>query len=205
MATAFILIVSISFIYTLYLQIFSMDQKRAELLSKILLASSVAGGIGLIASFIIFYVRLSAIDNVDLYDTVRNAFDLFAVPIVIWVVISVIITTITHFSGQKISRTIPSFCHLTALLVLLWTLLLAHLAHLYEISLNVYFHISGCALALATLFPAALEIKRLEKNLGDKDYIYSRLHRNDEKHKKAEERKRIIETKNRIKNKTKRR
>ncbi len=207
MAGIFILIVSLSFIYTLYLQIFSMDSKKAAAFARALLVSSIVGFIGLIVSFIIFYVRVSAIDNADLYGNIRDSYNLFAIPMVVWSAGTLIVTTVAHFIGRKISAIVPSVCHLSSLLVLLWTLIFASLAHFDEISLNVYYNLSGCSLSLAALFPASLKIKKLSALLSDKDYVYSRLHRKDNKIKKSEERKkerqRIKETKIRIKNSTK--
>lgn len=205
MAGVFALIVTLSFGYTLYLQIFSMDSKRVSVFAKSLLITSIAGAACLVVSSIIFYVRLTSIDNAELYGNLRDVFNLFAIPACFWTAVVLVITISSHFIGKKMAAIVPTVCHLAALSVLLFTVIFASLGKNFEegLAINVYMNLFGTFLSLISLFPASLGMKKLSKMLLDKDYVYSRLHRSDKKVKKAEERKRIKETKNRILNNTK--
>ncbi len=203
MASVFILIISLSFIYTLFLQIFSMDKKRVTLFSKSLFVASIIGALSCIVSFILYYVHIKALDNAELYGAVCDAFSIFAFPVYILSAAIVLITTTVYFIGKKSTSLIPSVCHSASLLVLLFALICASWSHYEEIPLNVYINFVGCSLSLLLMLPASLALKHHSKRLEDKDYIYNRLHRHDNRLQKAEERKRIKETKNRIKNKTK--
>lgn len=205
MAGVFTLIISLSFIYTLYLQIFSTNSKKTLIFAKALSAASIIGTVSLIVSFIVFYAHANSIDNAELYGNIRDAFNLFTYLACFNCAVIMLITITVHFIGKKTAAIIPSVCHLASLFVLLYTIIFAAMGQGFEdFALNVYFNIVGTSLSLLMLFPAALGMKRLSKNLLDKDYVYSRIHRHDEKNRKAQERKRIKETKNRIKNKTNR-
>ncbi|MBR4071499.1 MAG: hypothetical protein IKK26_02980 [Clostridia bacterium] len=204
MATVFIFIVLSSFIYTLFLQRFSADAKRVKLYSKTLFIAGIAGAIGLISSFIAFYVHLKSIDNAELYETLRDAFTIFAYPICFWAAAVILITIIAYFINKKTTAIIPAVCNLTAVLSLLWTIVFASWAHFDGFAMNIYEHIIGCALSLLLMLPSSLSLKYFSGLLEDKEFIFRRKHRHDEKHKRSEERKRIRETKNRIKNKTNR-
>ncbi len=203
MAAAFILIISISFIYTLYLQIFSIEQKHAMTFAKILSYGSIIGAVCLTASFILFYVRIIAIDNADLYGNIRDAFTVFAFPICFYSILVLVITTITYFVGKKTAAIIPSVCHLMSLLVLLWTIIFASWSHYDEIALNVYFNLLGSFLSLLVLLPAALEMKKLAKKLSDSQFVKQRIAKLGKNKTYAMERRRIKETKKRIKKGTK--
>ena len=203
MVLAFILIISLSFIYTLYIQIFSTDSSQAKKISRIFFITSAIGLLSSIASFLIYYEAVHDLGNKELISAISDAFMFFAYPVCILAFFVIILTVIVHFTGKKISAVIPSVCHLASLLVLIFSLIYSSWSQYEEFSLNLYIEIIGCSISLAVLLSAAFSMSRLAKNLSDKDYVYSRLHRHDSKHKKAEERRRIKETKKRIKQNTK--
>ncbi len=202
MALIFILIITFSMFYTLYIQMFSTNAAKAKLLSDIFSKASLAALAVSIISLIAYYVSKSSADN-ELAGAVGDAFAVFAFPSLILAVFVVLLTLTVHFTGKKMSGAIPAVCHLASLLILLYTLIDASWSHYEEFPLHIYINLLGCSLSVAVLFSSALTMRQLAKKLEDKDYIYWRKHRHDEKHRKAEERKRIKETKKRIKNRTK--
>lgn len=180
-----------------------MSASKAKLLSEIFSKTSIAALAAGIISLIAYYASKSSADN-ELAGAVADAFAVFAFPVLILAVFVVLLTLAVYFTGKKMASTIPAVCHLASLLILLYTLIDASWSHYEEFPLHIYINFLGCSTSLVVLFSSSLTLSRLAKNLSDKDYIYWRKHRYDAKHKKAEERKRIKETKKRIKNKTNR-
>ena len=207
MAGIFALFVSLSFIYTLYLQIFSMDSKKAALFAKALSFAPLAGALCLAVSLVIYYVQINGIDNAELKAAIGDALAVYTLPAFITAGIAIFFTVAAYFTGKRTAVVVPSACHLASLLILLFTIICAAWSHYEEFALNVYVNLIGTSLSIMVMPGAALTLRRLSKNLLDKNYVHSRLHKNDHKIKKAEERKkerkRIKETKNRILNNTK--
>jgi len=201
---AFIIIVTLSFIYTLYLQMLSTSSQKVKFLSDKLKSASFTGAVGCAAALIIYYGTVKALDNEELVAAVGDAFAAYAYPACIFSAIVILLTVCVYFTGKKTTLIVPAVCHLASLLVLLYTLIFASWSHYEEFSLSLFVELLGCSLSLLIMPAASLYMARHAKRLDDKDYVAARKKRCDQRLKRAEEKQRIRETKNRIKSKTKR-
>ena len=204
MTLAFIIIITLSFIYTLYLQLLSTSSRKVRFLSDKLKWATLVGAVGCAAALIIYYGAVRALDNEELSAAIGDAFAVYALPACIFSAIVILLTVCVCFTGKKTALIVPSVCHLASLLVLLYSLIFASWSHYEEFALNMFVELLGCSLSFLMMPAASLYMARHAKRLDDKDYVAARRKRYEQRLRKAEEKQRIKETKNRIKNKTKR-
>ena len=203
MTLLFILIITLSFIYTLYIQLLSTNSLHAATMANIFIKATGIGAIGCAISFIIYYGKIRALDNVELATAIGDAFSVFIYPACIFTAFVIVLTISVYFTGRKTAVIVPSVCHLASLFVLLYTLICSTWSHYEEFPLNTYIEVLGCCLSYLMMPAASLCMARHAKNLDDKDYVAARKKRYEQKRLKSKEKKRIRETKNRIKNSSK--
>ena len=198
-----IIIVSILFICSLLFHFIVTKPSVASKLAKVLTIFTLLGFILCFGSYIIFYVNISNLDNAELSAAAGDAFYVYATPSSFFAALTIVLTVAIHFLSGKLQAVRIAVSHLASLLILLYTLICASWSHYDEINIALYVAMLGIALALACLISPALQMRALAKKLTDEEFVKARLLRLGKNKTYAMERRRIKETKKRIKKGTK--
>ncbi len=198
-----VIFVAVLFICTVFTHFLSVKQRSAHILSQVLIVSVSFGAFLCFASLIIYYVTVSGIDSEELAAAAGDAFYVFSAPALIFTAVAVAMTVGLHFLSGKAKAARIAVSHLSALLILLYALICASWSHYDEIDIAFYITLLGTGLALLCLVSPALQMRLLDRQLGDPEYVRAKLRAFKEKREPYLERKRIRETKKRIKSRRK--
>ncbi len=203
MTVLFLCLFAVSIIYCLFIHFFCMKKEWVILCARIFRYTSLSGAAVGMISFIIYYVRTLTLDKA-LAETVRDAYEVCALPALIFTAVIFAATACAHFLRQSFAPSVPYICHLGAMVVLLWTLIYASWSHYESFELTVYIELTGIALALLLLFPASLCYNKFALRFDDKEFMKIRKYGDPKRLARQQEKQHIRETKARIKNQTKR-
>lgn len=199
-----LLFISALFVCTLLSHFFAAKQLTVSRLSKVMDASVLLGLVFCIGSYTIYYVGIGSLDSHDLTAAAADAFYVYSTPMAVFAIITLVLTLAIHFLSGKLQAVRIAVSHLASLLILLYTLICASWSHYEEIDLALCVNLLGMGLSLVCLASPALQMKKLAKMLSDSQFVKQRLAKRGKKQTYAMERKRIKDTKKRIKKGTKR-
>lgn len=191
------LILPILYIFTLISYFFGMDSLKLRRMSFFHLIPAALGVVGAIATLITFYVRSSSLDS-ELKPLAREAFLFFAVPFLVCVAISLLSTFILYAAKKRPAAAI-SFSYCTAEIILLYAIMLSASTKYTEINVALFVDLLALSSAFICLITPALYTKRLSASLADEEFVKARKAAFRKKQEPKNERKRIRETKKRIK------